>query len=319
MTLRSKLPSTGAIFMFEAAARHLSFTQAAREFNVTQPAVSRMIARLEEHLGCALFRRSAGRLELTESGKILLRGVRSGFDPIEAALGEIAALHQAENTLTISVTSAFAIHWLMPRFDKLRRDLPELTVRLDLIHGEPNGPLGAADIGLRYNMTASEDAGITLLAEEIIIPVCSPAYLHSHGLIDAPAGMEGHSIATLTGALRLPWQIALPWLGGDQLQQADEMVFSDYALVLQAAIKGQAVALGWWHVVAHEIFTGGLVPAGGRMLKTGAFYNLITRPGPGKRPAVRKLCDWLIAEFAALEAERDRLGLETVLRTGSAP
>ncbi|MCB5411958.1 LysR family transcriptional regulator [Pseudogemmobacter faecipullorum] len=303
--------------MFEAAARHMSFTEAAREFNVTQPAVSRMIARLEDHLGCELFRRKSGRTELTDSGVVLLRGVRSGFDSIESALGEIAALHQQDNTLTISVTSAFAIHWLMPRFDKLRRDLPELTVRLDLIHGEPNGPLGAADIGIRYNMTSSEDSEIAMLADEVIIPVCSPAYLQTHSRIDGPGGMKGHTIANLQGTLRLPWQKALPWLSGGQFHDADEMTFSDYALVLQAAIKGQAIALGWWHVVAHEIFTGGLVPAGNKMLKTGAFYNLLTRPGPGKRPAVRKLCDWLIAEFAVLETERDRLGLETVIRAGA--
>lgn len=172
MPLRGRLPSSGALFMFEASARHLNFTLAAREFNVTQPAISRMVLRLEQHLGVALFQRKSTGLELTEDGRLLQRAVREGFDRIEDAVSEIQNRQHEADVVTLSVTSAFAIHWLMPRFDKLREDVPGVTARLDLIHGEPYGRLGAADLGLRYTLGEGEEVEHWSLVPEAVIPVC---------------------------------------------------------------------------------------------------------------------------------------------------
>jgi LysR family transcriptional regulator, glycine cleavage system transcriptional activator len=316
MPLRDKLPSPGALFMFEAAARHLNFTLAAREFNVTQPAVSRMISRLEGHIGLPLFLRRPTGLELTEEGRLLHRAVRAGFDRIEEALREIAARGTESEAVTLSVTSAFAIHWLMPRFDRIRRRLPGVTIRLDLIHGEPYGRLGAADIGLRYGMSEGEEVTRWPLVPEAVIPVCSPAYRAAQGPIDGAAGLRGQTLASLVGKMRIPWAVFLDTLGLEGLRDATELSFSDYALVIQAANKGQGVALGWWHVVADELLAGELVPAAGSMLVTETFYNLVARSAALRRPAVRQVCDLLLADFAALEADRQALGLRAVKGSG---
>lgn len=319
MPLRARLPSPGALFMFEAAARHCNFTLAAREFNVTQPAVSRMISRLEQHLGASLFLRRPGGLELTAEGRLLSRAVREGFERIEETVCEIQNRRQDPEVVTVSVTSAFAIHWLMPRFDRFRREVPGVTLRLDLIHGEPLGRLGAADIGLRYDMPEGEETEVWPLVPESVIPICSPVYRRDHGPIDGPDGLKGQVLASLIGRMRIPWSRFLEAIDIGPMQEATELSFSDYALVIQGAIKGQAVALGWWHVVAGEILGGGLVPAGGSVLETGAFYQLVARRSAAGRPAVRKVRDWLIAEFAALEARRRALGLRPVLRAIPAP
>jgi LysR family glycine cleavage system transcriptional activator len=313
MTLRSRLPSSGALFMFEAAARHLNFTLAAREFNVTQPAISRMVARLEAHLGAALFRRRPTGLELTDEGRLLLRAVRDGFDRIEDALSEIEGGRHQEDVVTLSVTSAFAIHWMMPRLDRFRREVPGVTMRLDLIHGEPMGRLGAADLGLRYGVAEGEEVDHWPLVPEVVIPVCSPGYLAAHGPIDGPQGLSGHVLASLVGRMRIPWPRFLDLLGLGSLRDATELSFSDYALVIQGATKGQGVALGWWHVVAGEILAQALVPACGRMLQTGAFYNLVGRRSAVRRPAVQRVRAWLQAEFDALEGRRADLGLTAVV------
>ena len=313
MTLRSRLPSSGALFMFEAAARHLNFTLAAREFNVTQPAISRMVARLEAHLGAALFRRRPTGLELTDEGRLLLRAVRDGFDRIEDALSEIEGGRHQEDVVTLSVTSAFAIHWMMPRLDRFRREVPGVTMRLDLIHGEPMGRLGAADLGLRYGVAEGEEVDHWPLVPEVVIPVCSPGYLAAHGPIDGPQGLSGHVLASLVGRMRIPWPRFLDLLGLGSLRDATELSFSDYALVIQGATKGQGVALGWWHVVAGEILAQALVPACGRMLQTGAFYNLVGRRSAVRRPAVQRVRAWLQAEFDALERQRADLGLTAVV------
>ena len=312
MPLRTRLPSSGSLFMFEASARHLNFTLAAREFNVTQPAISRMVRRLEQHLGTALFQRKSTGLELTEDGRLLQRAVREGFDRIEDAVNEIQNRQHEADVVTLSVTSAFAIHWLMPRFDRFRGDVPGVTMRLDLIHGEPYGRLGSADIGVRYSMGEGEEVEHWPLAAEAVIPVCSPAYLAAHGPIDGPKGLHGQVLASLMGKMRIPWPNFLATLDLGSVRETTELGFTDYALVIQGAIKGQGVALGWWHVVAEEMLTGGLVPAGGSLLETGSSYHLVARRTALLRPAVQRVNDWLLKEFRTLEANRAALGLRVM-------
>ena len=118
------LPSSNALFVFDAAARNGSFTAAAAELNVTQPAVSRMLGQFEEHLGVRLFDRTAGRAVLTEEGELLYRRVLEGFRSIETGLVEIERRRKGTETVTLSVSSAFTTHWLMPRIDKLQKQFP---------------------------------------------------------------------------------------------------------------------------------------------------------------------------------------------------
>lgn len=309
MPLRASLPSSSALFMFEAAARHRNFTVAAREFNVTQPAISRMISRLEKHLGVALFVRKSTGLELTQDGRLLQRAVREGFERIEDTIFEIRNTRHQGEVVTLSISSAFAIHWLMPRFHKIRQDLPNVVVRLELIHGDPLGRLGAADIGLRYGVPESEETVAWPLVEGVVIPVCSPEYLRSHGPIDGPNGLSGQVLANLSGNMRIPWSRFLATTEADLMREATELSFPDYALLIQGAIKGQAVALGWWHVVAGEIFSAGLVPAGHTFLRTGTLFQLVARRSAAQRPAVQQVRQWLQAEFNALEARRAELDL----------
>src|SRR5258705_11271612 len=111
--LRRMLPSSNALFVFDAAARNGSFTAAAVELNVTQPAVSRMLGRFEQHLGVRLFDRTAGGAILTEEGELLYRRVLDGFRSIERGLVEIERRRRGTQTLTLSLSAAFPTTWLM--------------------------------------------------------------------------------------------------------------------------------------------------------------------------------------------------------------
>lgn len=312
MSLRPRLPSLGALSMFEAAARHSNFTAAAREFNVTQPAISRMVARLEQHLSARLFLRHTRGLELTPEGVLLFRALSDGFGRIEAAIDEIESRNRNPEVVTFSLTSAMALHWLIPRLDQFKRDLPKINLRLDIMHGEPHGPIGAADLALRYNMPAGDDIDSCPLDAEQVIPVCSPAYLAAHGMIDGPEGMKGQVLASLTGRMRIPWARYSEVMELSPVGAASELSFSDYALVIQGAIKGQGIALGWWHVVASEVLSGGLVPASQRCLVTGADYHLVARRSTLQRASVGKVRSWLLQQFAAMEVARQGLGLTAV-------
>jgi LysR family transcriptional regulator, glycine cleavage system transcriptional activator len=307
MSLRKLLPSPGSLFMFEAAARHLNFTHAAREFNVTQSAMSRSIGLLESHLGMSLFRRLPSGLELTEEGQVLSGAVGLGFRQVESTLRDLRSCLGDAGKVRLSVSSAFAMHWFMPRMDRFRNSNPDIDLRFQLVHGEPAGPVNDADLAIRYLANPNNDLRWQL-TEEIVLPVCSPDYLSRYGGLDANSDLSRHVLAHLSGTTRIPWSRYLTDFGYPSPHDSHSMTFSDYALVVQAAVKGRAIALGWWHVVANELAQHTLVPASHHQLITGDSYFLVA---PGERPlrkSVTLVRDWLLEEMSVL---KDQLGERT--------
>lgn len=302
MSLRLRLPSAQALFMFESAARQRNFTHAAREFNVTQPAVSRMIARLESHIGARLFRRNPDGLALTEEGRILFAAVESGFHQVETALDDIRARQSGAGTVTLSASSAFSLHWFMPRFDRFQAAFPEIDLRFQLVRGEPSGPVEDVDFAIRYNQPSTVELDSWELVDEVVLPVCSPGYMEEFGGLDGCEDLRGHTLAHLAESPRLPWFRYLSKFDYPSPAGSRSLTFSDYTLVIQAAIKGKGIALGWWHVVAHELLQKGLVQAG-RELRTGDHYHLVaTKRRPLRRPAIL-VRDWLLDEMSLLRQQ----------------
>lgn len=303
MPLRQRLPSPNAIFMFEAAARHLNFTHAAQEFNVTQPAVSRMMARLESHIDAKLFRRTPIGIELTDEGRLLFAATGSGFHQIEIALDDIKARNGGAGTVTLSCSSAFSMHWFMPRFDRFQAAFPEIDLRFQLVRGEPSGPIEDVDIAIRFNELSNVDQQCWELMEEVVLPVCSPAYLEEFGSLDGCEDLRHHTLAHLAESPRLPWYRYLSTFDYPSPAGSRSLTFTDYTLVIQTAIKGRGIALGWWHVVAHELLQKGLVQAGRHVLRTGNHYYLVsTKRRPLRRPATL-VRDWLLAEMSLLRQQ----------------
>jgi len=300
-SLRRLVPSPSALFVFEASARYLSFTQAAGELSVTQSAVSRMIARFEAHLGARLFHRSPTGIELTEEGRQLYAAVTSSFQRVEMAIEDIRSQQGEQGTVTMSISSAFAMHWVMPRLPEFESTFPDIDLRFQVMRGEPLGPVQDVDFGIRYD--AQEDAEHQrwpLLAEEIL-PVCSPDYLHRHGPLAPGCDMARHALAHLSGTTRLPWPRFLATFDLPNPHGSRSLTFSDYALTLQAAISGRAIALGWRHVVSHALYEGSLVPAGPQVHATGRTYFLVASGNrPLRKPAVLAR-DWLLREMALLQ------------------
>lgn len=303
MPLRKLLPSPNAIFMFEAAARNLNFTSAAREFNVTQSAVSRMIARLESHLDVKLFVRSPIGIELTDDGRLLYGAVGGGFQQIEMALDDIRARQGEAGTVTLSLSSAFAMHWFMPRFDRFQASFPAIDLRFQLVRGEPSGPVEDVDLAIRYNQPPNVEQQSWQLMEEVVLPVCSPAYLAEHGSLDECTDLCRHTLAHLSGSIRIPWQRYLAQFDYPQPAGSRSLTFSDYTLVIQAAIKGRGIALGWWHVVAHELLQKGLVQAARHELRTGDYYYLVATARRPLRKSALLVRDWLLDEMSVLRRE----------------
>lgn len=299
MTLRRRLPSPSALFAFEVAARLGSFSRAAEELNITQPAVSHAIAALEQHLGQKLFQRAGPRIELTTAGQRLARTTTRAFRSIEDTLADIVEHDGEREVVMLSISSGMAAHWLMPRHGAFKAAFPEVDLQFQLIAVSVGGPLGGSDIGLRAAAGADARRIGGWFAPERVVAAGSPGYLREHGGLADPR--RGHTL------------ISLPdhWFGWPEFAAAaelrlpaghDRLAFSDYAVVLQAALSGQGLALTWTSVASRLLLDGMLVPAADRVVRTDRSYHLIVNPQRPPRPVVLAVRDWLIAEMARDEA-----------------
>jgi DNA-binding transcriptional LysR family regulator len=307
--LRRMLPSSNALFVFAAAARSGSFTAAAAELNVTQPAVSRMLGRFEQYLGVRLFDRSAGGAVLTEEGELLYRRVVDGFRSIESGLLEIERRRRGTETVTLSVSSAFTTHWLMPRIDKLQRQFPTVDLRFQLISGSLRGPVENVDLGMRFRDQDDPMTGGALVMKEVMMPICSPGHRDAD-----PAG-EGNTVIRLADTPE-DWVAQYPGVLTRRSGPTKALSFSDYAVVVQAALLGQGVTLGWITVVAHWLLTGALVPASERIVRTRRICELVSPRNRNPRPVAIEIRDWIIEQMrndvTAIDRLYPRLGLLSV-------
>jgi DNA-binding transcriptional LysR family regulator len=302
-SLRKKLPSANALFAFEAAARCGNFTKAALELYVTQPAVSRMLARMEQHLDVKLFERVPGGIALTEDGQLLYRRISEGFRGIEAALDEIEARRTGTETVTLSISTAFTTHWLMPRMARLHKAFPKIDLRFKLVSGAIRGPV-VVDLGMRYLDSDDAHEHGTLVMPELLLPLCSPAYRDQHASQPASGGED--TIVTLTGADR-GWYRQFPGFAEQGRRVTNVLDFSDYAIVVQAALLGQGIALGWLNIASHWLRTGALVPAVEEITTTARNCHLVHPSGMPVRPAVAEIRDWIVEEMKADVAAVDDL------------
>jgi DNA-binding transcriptional LysR family regulator len=294
--LRRKLPSANALFVFEAAARCGNFTRAAEELYVSQPAVSRMLARMEDHLGVQLFERVRGGIELTENGKILYRKISEGFSGIESAIREIEARATGIETVTLSVSTAFTTHWLMPRMNRLNQAFPGVDLRFQLISGRIGGPLVDVDLGMRFRTDEEIDSHSVLVMPEILLPVCNRRY-HEQLLQNAGRPHDDTVINMDDG--ERGWQERFAAFAKHQRRAATMLSFSDYAIVVQAALLGQGVALGWLNVLSHWLADGALIPAEHELIVTQRRCCLVWPTNRPMRPVVAALRDWIIEELRA--------------------
>ncbi|MCE3250753.1 MAG: LysR family transcriptional regulator [Geminicoccaceae bacterium] len=288
--LRRMLSSSNALFGLEAAGRTGSFTAAAAELNVTQPAVSRMLARFERHLGVRLFERTASGALLTEEGELLYRRVAEGFRAIESGLREIEMRRSGTETVTLSVSSAFTTHWLMPRIDKLRRCFPGVDLRFQLIAGSLRGPVEHVDLGMRFLDRDDVKEHGSLVMKEVMLPVCSPAYL---------AASETEESNTVINLADSPsdWATRYADFGTGRTGPQKSLSFSDYAVVVQAALLGQGIALGWITVVSHWLLAEALIPASETLTTTRRECHLIHPENRPLRPVAVEIRDWIIGQM----------------------
>jgi LysR family glycine cleavage system transcriptional activator len=295
VALARLVPSLRSLLIFESVARSGSCSAAAREFNLTQPSASRNIAQLETHLGVPLFTRSAAGMELTREGQILYQALGDGFHRVETALNDLSALRHRKDVVELSLSTAFVTHWLVPRLPTFHQAFPSVDLRFQLIPSNLRGGPGTVDLAMRMKGEHDADYHSWHFAPELIIPVCSPSYLAQHKPLLGIPGEAGHTLLHLSDAHFDPktlWGATTAPVARHALLE-----FSDYAVVLQAALSGGGVAPGWISVVSRPLIDGTLVPASPLRVRTGKHFHLLAARGKPLRDIVAAIRDWLLDQM----------------------
>ncbi|PSJ45255.1 LysR family transcriptional regulator [Zobellella endophytica] len=295
VTLLGGVVSPNSLRVFETAARHLSFTLAARELRSTQSAVSQHIRTLEEQLGLPLFERIYRGVRLTEAGQALFLSVQDGFATIERTL--TALLHQNQHPrVNILTDFSFAAYWLMPRLPSFRRQYPHIDVRIMTSQGPPDWQDREVDVAIVF---CDERAltSVPLLFPEEVFPVCSPGFLQQHGPLDELERLSQIPLLALDtqGQSWLDWAEYFRLLGGTGYLGTPELTFNNYTLLIQAAIAGQGVGMGWKGLVDHLIEGGMLVGLESLSLRTRRGYGLIDVRPEVTGEAKRMLLEWILS------------------------
>lgn len=288
-----KLPPLNALRAFEAAARHLSFTRAAEELHVTQAAVSHQVKSLEEYLGIKLFRRFNRSLLLTDEGQSYLPGMTKSFDLMSDATARLAK-KDPSGPLTVSVLPSFAARWLVPRLGRFRRAHPEIDLRIDPAAEMVDFGRGDVDVGIRYGRGVYPRLRADRLMAEDIFPVCSPALMAGEHPLDDPEDLAYHTLLHDDG--HGDWRT---WLLAAQVETVDPnrgTVFTDSSMLIEAAKRGQGVALARSVLAQDELDAGTLVRPFGQSVPASFAYYMVCPKDVAEQPKIKAFREWVLAE-----------------------
>lgn len=294
-----KLPALSALRVFEAAARRLSFKDAAEELHVTPTAVSHQIKHLEQSIGVALFERGPRRVSLTPAGRQLFPTLRDGFDSIERAIEQLMRA-QGGQVARLSSTVAFMARRLATRAGSFRDAHPDWTLRLDASNDLVD--LDAdADAALRYGSGLYSGLLVEHLFEDRFAPVCSPL-LNIRSMRDLRKATLIHfewGAAVRDDERAVGWRQWLSSAGAAGVDADTGLSFNEELHAVQATIAGQGIGLLSLTLVEEELAAGVLVQPFALSLESFR-YDLVYSPRASARPATTVLRHWVQQQFGAL-------------------
>lgn len=291
------LLTSRSILAFHLAAQENSFTKAADTLNVSQPAISHGVRQLEERLGVELFERNPQGVILTEMGEKLARRIQRGLAEIQLGLEE-ALSHTQPEKITLLVSTSVASHWLMPRIARFKQLYPE--VQLHCITQDTDQGLQESRFDLCIPLGLAPETGFQRwqFAEEVLTPVCSPEFAYKHQLHNLSA-INDIPLIHLEERYnsRYNWQHFFDDCNLSPHSSRGDETYNDYSIVLQAAMEGQGLALGWQHIVGPLIQQGKLVAPFEQQIATNQPFHIIAPEHKPLNPNTKALLDWLLKEM----------------------
>jgi len=291
-----ELPPLNALRTFEAAARHASMTNAAHELGVTQTAVSHQIRLLEDHLAVKLFLRTPGHLALTGPGRAWAAALSDVFGRLHAANRRLRAPPRGDRPIvSITAIPSFTAGWLVPHLGGFFAQHRELDVRISPSERMVDLRVESIDLGIRYGGGRYPGLVVEKLFDDAWLVVCAPAL--------------AKRVRRLADLRRVPhlhddepdgWATWLANRGMRDLDLGQGRELTDSAMVVDAAIRGQGVALARWSLAADALAQGRLIQPfpDARPVPTRRAYYLVGRAATLVRPEVAAFRAWLVAEIA---------------------
>lgn len=299
------LPPLNALRAFESAGRHLSFTKAAAELNVTPAAIGHQVKALEELLEVPLFRRLTRALRLTDAGQAALPTLSQGFDKLAQGVEQMRADRES-GVLTISVSPSFGAMWLVPRLERFRSRHPDIEIRIDGTDRRVDVARDDADVALRYGPGGYSGVRVDWLFGQVNTPVCSPALLSGEHPLRQPDDLRHHTLLHIDWKdAEASWRMWLLAAGLHDIDPTRGPRFSMENMAVQAALDGHGVALIGDMLVADELAAGRLVRPFDLSLSTQLTfsYYLLSAKGSAEQPKVAAFRDWLLEEARAARPE----------------
>ncbi|MBR0877285.1 MULTISPECIES: transcriptional regulator GcvA [Bradyrhizobium] len=293
--MTARLPSLNGLRAFEAAARHLSFTLAASELNVTQTAISHQIRRLEEELGIRLFVRQNRALALTPEARDYLPGVRAAFNDLRLATDRLLRKDD-DKVLTVSTLASLAAKWLLPRLTDFQEQHPGIDVRITTSTSLVDFQRDNVDAAIRYGRGQWPGLRADWLMADELFPVCSPSLLRGDKPLRQPEDLKGYPLLHTSNANSDDWRLWLTAAGlpGDIARQPG-ITFDMIFMTIQAAIDGIGVAMGRTSYVQDDIAKGRLVVPFKIALPADAGFYLVAPEGRREAPKLAAFREWMIA------------------------
>jgi LysR family transcriptional regulator of beta-lactamase len=274
---------------FEAAARHLSFTNAAIELRVTPAALSHQVKALEDRLGLPLFHRLPRGLALTDEGQAMLPVLSRSFDEIAALLEQLTG--SSRGVLSVGAVGTFAVAWLLPRLDRFRAAHPDIDLRLSTNNNRVDIAEEGLDFAIRFGDGAWRGTEAERLFDAPVTPLCAPAVAAN---LSGPEDLLGQ---TLLRSYRVDDWVQWFATAGLKAPVLRGPMFDSSRLMVDAAIQGLGVALAPHALFERELADGRLVRPFATEADIGAYWltRLKSKPMSSEMQAFR---DWLLAEVS---------------------
>ncbi|AXP06346.1 LysR family transcriptional regulator [Pseudomonas fluorescens] len=291
--MRRKIPSTTALVSFEAAARHESFTKAAQELSLTQGAICRQIASLEDFLSVELFRRSRRGVKLTEAGISYSRRVATQLDAVERDALSVMG-HTGANVIELAVVPTFGTQWLLPRLKDFQHQHPEVTVNLT----NRTRPFLFADTefdaAIYFGDADWSGTESHKLMGENPMPVCSPTLLGDQKSLTPQAIAELPLLQQTTRPYA--WR---QWFNAQNLNIARDLTgprYELFSMLAQAAMHDMGIALIPPFLIQRELAEKRLVVANPNALSSIKAYYLMIPERKAESASLRAFRDWLVKQ-----------------------
>ena len=292
--MRPRLPPLNSLRVFEAAARHESFTHAAEELCVTQGAVSHQVKALEADLAIKLFNRERQRLIITEAGRDYLAVVRDALDRI--AVGTERLLHrQSAGVLTVSTSPDFAAKWLVHRLGHFAEAHAGIDLRVSAIMHHVDFAREDVDMAVRHGDGNWPGLDAVQLSAEQLFAICSPKLLTGRRLA-RPADILKFPLIHLDSRADWTKWLRVAGISDDNVRHGP--VLNRASMVIDAAINGQGIALARTTLAAWDLINGRLVRPFAEALRLSKTYWIVCPKATSNVPKIVTFRDWLLAEAA---------------------